>query len=147
MNLSSEQERARQRRLANLKPFKKGQSGNPKGCPGPRPKKPVFIPRSSIEDEIQAAPIAIEDIREAAKLRTNKAMRTLEAALTAPECRWSSRIAAAQAILDRGWGKPKEHVQAEVGLDLKWLLKRGRERNEQRERERLLIEGDKTAWS
>ncbi len=51
-------------------------------------------------------------------------MRTLERALEAPGCPWSTRVAAAQALLDRGWGKPTEPVNAQVGLDLVWATMR-----------------------
>jgi hypothetical protein len=54
-----------------------------------------------------------------------------------------SRIAAAQALLDRGWGRPTEAVKAEVGFDLAELLRRGRDRWEEVERRRLL-EGEKS---
>jgi hypothetical protein len=84
--------------------------------------------------------VVIEDLREAAKLLTDKALKTLDRALDAPDCPWSAQINAAKEILDRGWGKPKEHVQADAKLDLEWLLQRGQELREQ-----LLIEGDKTA--
>jgi hypothetical protein len=58
------------------------------------------------------------------------------------ECPKPAKIPAIKEAFDRGWGKPKEQVKADVKLDLEWLLNRGRELELERERERqLLIEG------
>jgi hypothetical protein len=128
--------------VENLKHFKKGVSGNPGGRPKARD------PEEIIEKAVRKANVAIiEDLREAAKLLTAEALETVRAALNAPDCPWPTRVTAAFGVFDRGWGKAKEHVQADVKLDLEVLLRRGRELHEQRERERerLLIEGTKTA--
>jgi hypothetical protein len=116
-------------RIENLKPFKKGVSGNPTGRRKPR--KPEDVIKAAL-DEAQV--IIIEDLREAAKRLTHKALRNLEKAIDADDCLWPAQIVAAKEILDRGWGKPKEHVQAGVKLDLEWLLNRGRELERERER-------------
>jgi hypothetical protein len=136
----SQKEKARQRRLANLKPFKKGVSGNPGGVP-----KPIEVLTSPAEIARAEQRKIITDVREAAKAHTEKAISTLNRALDAEQCPWPAKITAAQALLDRGWGKPTESVKAEVGFDLEMILRRGRERAEAAERQRLLIEGEKSA--
>ena len=40
------------------------------------------------------------------------ALATLRRALLADNCPWSAKITAAEAIINRGWGKPKETVEA-----------------------------------
>jgi hypothetical protein len=131
---------AMQRRLGNLKRWPRGVSGNPSGLA-----KPAVTRAEIAKVEAKAEKLrVVRDVREAAKLLTGKAMKTLEDALDDPDCPWPTKVTAAAHILDRGWGKPKEHVQADVKLDLEWLINRGRELRQERERQ-LLIEGDKTA--
>ena len=60
------------------------------------------------------------DIRSLARQHTALAVKTLvgiAAQRTAPQ---SARVAAAQALLDRGWGKPKQEVEVnqEVTISL-----------------------------
>jgi hypothetical protein len=96
-----------------------------------------------IKDAIdEAHDLIIEDLREAAKRLTHKALKALEAVLDDPTCPTPAKAPAAIHILDRGWGKPKEHIQQDVKLNLEWLLSRGRELRQERERQ-LLIEGEK----
>jgi hypothetical protein len=40
------------------------------------------------------------------------ALATLRRALLVDNCPWSAKITAAEAIINRGWGKPKETVEA-----------------------------------
>src|SRR5271166_3111258 len=122
--------KGRARSLANLKRYPKGTTGNRNGRRGHGKHLERQVDDIVEEAVAEAQVILIEDVREAAKLRTDKAMRTLERALEAPGCPWSTRVAAAQALLDRGWGRPTETVKAQVGLDLGWLLRRGREIND-----------------
>lgn len=75
--------------------FVKGVSGNPGG----RPK-------------------TIEEIRDLARSYTTEAMQSLLRIATGGKNE-NARVSAANAILDRGWGKP----QATVGEDEKKLLK------------------------
>ena len=72
-------------------PFKKGQSGNPGG----RPK-------------------VIAEIKELAREHTGKAVETLVSIMTNPKAAAAARVSAANALLDRGYGKPPQHVTGEV---------------------------------
>jgi hypothetical protein len=73
------------------KSFKPGQSGNPTG----RPKLP--------ED--------IKHVRELAREYTAQAVTTLVDVMN--EGSGPAKVAAAQAILDRGWGKPSQPVDGD----------------------------------
>ena len=75
------------------RPFPKGQSGNPGG----RPKE-------------------LRDVIELARSHTTDAIETLVAAMNSDSAPWGARIAAANAILDRGWGKPEQTVSANVSV-------------------------------
>jgi hypothetical protein len=66
--------------------WKKGQSGNPGG----RPK-------------------AVVEIRDLARLYTNTAVKALVEVCARGKSE-SARVAAAQALLDRGWGKPQQDM-------------------------------------
>jgi hypothetical protein len=72
----------------------KGQTGNPGG----RPKKPATIEARKI----------IMDIKEAARELTQEALDALKLVVTSANAPAAARVSAATAILDRGWGKPKE---------------------------------------
>lgn len=73
--------------------FQKGKSGNPGG------RSPRVGPNG-------------ETAAQLARLHTAEAIQTLADGLTAPE--WQVRVACSQALLDRGWGKPTEFVDAKV---------------------------------
>lgn len=75
---------ARSGRTENLTPFKKGQSGNPGGRPA-----------------------VLKDIRDLARVHTSEALAALVAALARP----GERVAAASALLDRGYGKPAQALE------------------------------------
>lgn len=90
MTKATESSGAQRKGNANLKPFKKGQSGNPGGLP--------------------------KDIREVIALARSHTVTAITALAeiagkaTATE---SARISAANALLDRAWGKPKDTVALE----------------------------------
>jgi hypothetical protein len=73
------------------KPFKKGQSGNPGG----RPK-------------------VVAEVKELAREHTAEAIQTLVSIMDNPKAAPASRVSAANALLDRGYGKPPQHVTGEV---------------------------------
>ena len=74
------------------KPFKKGQSGNPGG----RPK-------------------VIAEVKELARAHTGEAIETLVSIMTNPKFAPAARVSAANALLDRGYGKPPQHITGEGG--------------------------------
>lgn len=71
--------------------FQKGQSGNPGG----RPK-------------------VVGDVQELARQHTPDAIETLASIMRDGEAAPAARVAAANAILDRGYGKPAQHITGEV---------------------------------
>ena len=82
--------------------FRPGVSGNPAG----RPKRP---------DTIEARRV-VADVKSAARELTPVAMDTLEKAMTDQKTPWAAKITAAIAVLDRGWGKPMQAVEANVSV-------------------------------
>lgn len=53
------------------------------------------------------------EIRSLARKHTEKAMKTLAAIMVEPSAPHAARVAAANAILDRGWGKPEMKLEAD----------------------------------
>jgi hypothetical protein len=77
----------------NLKPYwVKGQSGNPKG----RPKAPEDIAALCRVHTVECINVLVETMR----LKSHK-----------------DRIQAAQTLLDRGWGKPRQSVELSADSD------------------------------
>ncbi len=76
-------------------PFQKGKSGNPGG----RPKNAETAP-----------------IKELAREHTESAIKALVGALKDKSGR--TRVAAAEALLDRGYGKPTQHHELDAGDEL-----------------------------
>lgn len=83
----------RARSLANLRPFRPGQSGNPAG----RPKKVVAV-TSLAEEHSEAA------LKKLVKLMSSDKEQVA--------------LAAAQAILDRAMGKPKQSLDVNTRKDV-----------------------------
>src|SRR3954471_17012450 len=79
--------------------FKKSVSGNPGG----RPK--IMAP-----------------IREMARAHSTAAIEALAAIVQDINAPPSARVAAATALLDRGWGKPTVHIEADVRQNLVTVL-------------------------
>jgi len=50
------------------------------------------------------------EIRSLARSHTETAIRTLAGIMRQPKAPASARVAAAEALLDRGWGKPKQDM-------------------------------------
>ena len=72
-------------------PFQKGQSGNPGG----RPK-------------------ILADVRELARAHTAAALNTLVEVIGNEKAPAAARVAAANSILDRGYGRPEAKVEASI---------------------------------
>jgi hypothetical protein len=105
--------------------FKPGRSYNPGG----KPRNPKTIARRAedarfIEEgrrlakerKIEPLPgkiIIIKDVREAARAYTFDAIETLRRVATDLKAPPSAQVTAATALLDRGWGKPKESLSVE----------------------------------
>jgi hypothetical protein len=75
------------------KPFVKGQSGNPGG-------------RKHIPPEI----------KEMARALSADALKALGAIVKDKKAPHSARVSAATALLDRGYGKPTQHIEAHVDI-------------------------------
>ncbi|TAA50992.1 MULTISPECIES: DUF5681 domain-containing protein [unclassified Shinella] len=82
-------------------PFEKGRSGNPGG----RPK-------------------ADARVRELAQSQTENAIATLVSVMESLKSAPAARVAAATAILDRGWGKPLQAIAGDSDSDPINLLQR-----------------------
>ena len=76
-------------RRANSTSFKPGQSGNPNGRPR-----------------------VLTDVQNAAREHSTEAIETLARIMRNPKAPAAARIAAASALLDRGYGKPRQTVDA-----------------------------------
>lgn len=87
---------AGKRNLAKAKRWQKGKSGNPAGRP-PKPK-----------------PGEIKDIRELARSHCREAIETLAAVCKDNRCPPGVRVSAATALLDRGFGRPVQPVEADM---------------------------------
>jgi hypothetical protein len=74
------------------KPFQKGQSGNPGG----RPKE-------------------IAEVKELAREHMPAAIEALVSIMNNIKASDAARVSAATALLDRGYGKPQQHIDAEIG--------------------------------
>jgi hypothetical protein len=99
------------------RPFKAGNNANPHGRRG---KDSASAAARQAQREVERR--WIEDVTQAAKERTDKALNTLENALDDAKCPWSAKIAAANSLLDRGWGRAKETIAAEHKLTIEDLV-------------------------
>src|SRR5271163_4099948 len=91
--------------------WNKGESGNITGLP----KRPEAI------EAIEAKKI-VADVKVAAREHTRDALDTLKAVMSDAKAPPAARVSAATAMLDRGWGRAKETVDANVGLSLEALI-------------------------
>jgi Family of unknown function (DUF5681) len=77
-------------RRANSTSFRRGQSGNPNGRPR-----------------------VLADVQNAARDHSSEAIETLARIMRDPKAPAAARTSAACALLDRGYGKPRQTVHAE----------------------------------
>jgi predicted ATP-dependent serine protease len=82
--------------------FKPGVSGNPDG----RPKRPETIEARRV----------VADVKAAARELTLDAMDTLKLVMKDSKAPPAARVGAATAILDRGWGRPQQQIDANVNV-------------------------------
>lgn len=82
-------------------PFVKGQSGNPAGRK----------PGTGYTDPVKKI---IHDVKHLAKEASIDAINTLVEVMKDKTSPPSARVTAAQAVLDRGWGKPTQTIEATV---------------------------------
>jgi len=84
--------------ISNLKPFKKGQSGNPNGRPKKLPKLDELMAEilGEEKDGVTAAKAILAKLRQKAV---------------------SGDIKAAELLLNRGYGKPKETIDQKISID------------------------------
>jgi Family of unknown function (DUF5681) len=87
--------------------FRPGQSGNPTG----RPKRSATIEARRI----------FRDVMTAARERTQDALDTLASVMRDPKAPAAARVSAAQALLDRGYGKPAQAIGVSAEPDLTHL--------------------------
>jgi hypothetical protein len=59
-------------------------------------------------------PRVIADVRELARQHTQEAVGVLKRIMYDPKAAAAARVSAANAILDRGWGKPRQPIDASV---------------------------------
>ena len=88
--------------------WNKGESGNI----ARRPKRPEAIEAKKI----------VADVKAAAREHTRDALDTLKAVMSDAKAPPAARVSAATAMLDRGWGRAKETVDANVGVSLEALI-------------------------
>ncbi len=77
-------------------------------CPNPggRPKKAASVEAARI----------IADVKALAKAESETAIRTLVDVMKDAKAPPAARVGAANSILDRGWGKPQQTVEANVNV-------------------------------
>jgi hypothetical protein len=90
------------RRSTSFKPGKPGGPGRPK--------------KKAEEKATAIAKKAIADVKAAAKECTEDAIKTLKSVMKDESKPAAARVGAAIAILDRGWGKPQQQIDANVNF-------------------------------
>ncbi len=78
------------KKMPRGRPFKKGQSGNPGG----RPK-------------------AIAEVRDLARAQTEESVKSLVTIRDSAKAPPAARVAAANSLLDRGWGRPAQTISGD----------------------------------
>jgi hypothetical protein len=60
-------------------------------------------------------PKVVVEVKELARAHTGEAIQTLVSIMTNPKSALAARVSAANALLDRGYGKPPQHITGEGG--------------------------------
>ena|SRR5262245_61208075 len=63
----------------------------------------------------QGRPKVVAEIKELAREHTGEAIHTLVSIMTNPKSAPAARVSAANSLLDRGYGKPPQHITGEGG--------------------------------
>ncbi len=94
-------------------------------------------------------PPAIKDVKEAAKAHTRQALNTLVSVMNNADAAPAARVAASEAILNRGWGRAMQNVETKLRVDdvgttaaevLMRLTERARARREQERLDERIID-------
>src|SRR5215472_2990089 len=88
--------------------FRPGVSGNPGG----RPKRSATVEAKRI----------VADVKAAARELTPEALSTLKTVMVDPKAPPAARVGAATAILDRGWGRPTQSIEGQVGITFEKMI-------------------------
>ncbi len=64
-----------------------------------------------------------KDVMALSRAHTESAIKTLVGIMNEPSSPAASRVQAASALLDRGWGKAKQTIEADVTSDVVALLR------------------------
>lgn len=64
------------------------------------------------------------DIRSLARAHTETAIKTLAGIMEQPEAPAAARVAAANSLLDRGWGKPSQPISGDEDNPLRVAISR-----------------------
>jgi hypothetical protein len=86
--------------------------------------------------------LAREDVKEAARRLTPKALRTLERVMDNPKAPDSAKVQAASVLMDRAWGKTAVDGPEQTGqITIRWLGQDDESNDPLGERARLSWEG------
>lgn len=70
------------------------------------------------------------DVKAAAREMTPDALSTLQTVMNDPKAPPAARVGAATAVLDRGWGRPTQSIEGQVGLTFERMILMATEREE-----------------
>lgn len=65
---------------------------------------------------------ALTDIRSLARSHTETALKTLAGIMEQPDAPPAARVAAANSLLDRGWGKPMQAISNDEDAPFKLVV-------------------------
>jgi hypothetical protein len=72
----------------------------------------------------------ISDVKAAAREMTPEALATLRTVMNDPKAPPAARVGAATVVLDRGWGRPTQSIEGQVGLTFERMILMATEREE-----------------